>query len=68
MVVERKNLPTQVISEGKILHSNLEFLKITEEDLLKKLKNQKIMNPKEVLYAEIVEDGNLYFQRKREVK
>lgn len=55
-----KYVPSELISDGKILKKNLQELNITEEWLLQKLKAKGISSVEDVFYAEIQTDGALY--------
>jgi len=57
-----KYLPTMVISEGKVIAKNLKELDLDESWLRNALNNLNIKSEKDVLYAEIQEDGQLYVQ------
>lgn len=55
-----KYFPTDLISDGKVIHENLVELGLTEEWLMKKLRKKNITDPTEVFYAQIQMDGALY--------
>lgn len=56
-------IPSEIISDGKVLKHNLKELNLTEEWLKIQLKKMNISSPKEVLYAEIQDDGTLFAQK-----
>lgn len=53
-------IPTELISDGKIITKNLVELDLTEEWLLNKLKKKNIKNIEDVYFAQILENGSLY--------
>nr|WP_230199370.1 DUF421 domain-containing protein [Bacillus ndiopicus] len=57
-------MPTEVISNGKIIHRNLQQLDLTEEWLLKKLRGKKVQSVEEVLFAQVLDDHSLYVSLK----
>ena len=57
-------LPTELISDGKIILENLQELDLTEDWLLKKLKKKNIDSVETVYYAQILENGSLYISIK----
>lgn len=60
-----KYIPTEIISDGKIVYKNLEELKITEEWIMKKLRKKGIDSVEQVFYAQIQTDGSLFTDLKR---
>lgn len=57
-------LPTELISDGKIISENLSELNLTEEWLLKKLAKKNISSVTDVYYAQVLENGSLYISLK----
>lgn len=57
-------MPTELISDGKIIVKNLNELNLTEEWLLKKLSKKNIHAVEDVYYAQILENGSLYISIK----
>ncbi|WP_445326931.1 DUF421 domain-containing protein [Solibacillus sp. FSL R7-0682] len=57
-------LPTELISDGKIILENLAELELTEEWLLKKLSKKNIHSVEDVYYAQVLENGSLYISIK----
>ena len=55
-----KNLPREVISDGKIMKVNLKELNKDEEWLKNELRKNHIESVKDVFYAEVRSDGTLY--------
>ncbi|MEK4227974.1 DUF421 domain-containing protein [Solibacillus sp. FSL H8-0538] len=53
-------LPTELISDGKIISENLIELDLTEDWLLKKLKKKNIDSVEDVYFAQVLENGSLY--------
>ncbi|MEH7383737.1 DUF421 domain-containing protein [Bacillus sp. JJ1533] len=60
-------LPTQVISDGKVLTNNLSKLHLTKNWLEQQLKQEGITSPSEVMYAEVQQDGSLYIDNKEPI-
>lgn len=52
-------IPTEVISDGKIVKKNLTKLDFDEAWLLQELKQQNISQVKEVIFAQFQTDGTL---------
>jgi len=59
-VSDFRYIPTEIISDGKIVYKNLQELNLDENWLRQQLKKQGFHSPKEVFYAEIQTDGSLY--------
>lgn len=57
-------MPTELISDGKIIIKNLNELNLTEEWLQKKLSKKNIDSVKDVYFAQILENGSLYISIK----
>lgn len=55
-----KYIPTEIISDGKIVYKNLAELQITEEWIMKKLRKKGIDSVEKVFYAQIQTDGSLF--------
>ena len=53
-------LPSEIISDGKIVVKNLKELNLTKQWVLDELKKHGIQSVREVFYAEIQKDGSLY--------
>lgn len=53
-------IPTELISDGKIIRKNLAELDLTEDWLLKKLAKKNIHSIEDVYYVQILENGSLY--------
>ena len=60
--VQRQYVPTAIIIDGKLIAKNLEEIGLTVEWLNETLSNLNVNNIKDVLYAEIQEDGKLHVQ------
>lgn len=58
-----KNLPREVISDGKVLKDHLKELNLSEEWLNNQLKKNNIDSAKDVFYAEVKSDGTLYIPK-----
>lgn len=59
-----RNLPTEIIVDGKIIANNLTELHLSEAWLNQQLQKQGITHVKEVFYAEVQSDGRLYIEKK----
>lgn len=57
-------LPTEVISDGKVILENLLELNLTEDWLQKKLKKKNIDSVEDVYFAQVLENGSLYLSLK----
>lgn len=57
---EPKYIPSEIISDGKIVKKNLTELNLTEEWVYEQLKKQGIGKVEQVFYAEIQMDGSLH--------
>lgn len=60
-------IPTEVISDGKVILENLIELNLTEEWLLKKLHKKNINSPADVYFAQILGNGSLYISMKNAI-
>ncbi len=58
-----KYLPSEIISNGKIIRHNLEELNLSEDWLNDQLKMQNVSTLKDILYAELQSDGTLFLQK-----
>lgn len=56
-------IPTEIIVDGKIIVDNIKELGLSNEWLNKQLANAGVVSPKDVLYAEIQSDGQLFIQK-----
>ncbi|AQS06366.1 YetF domain-containing protein [Clostridium beijerinckii] len=59
-----KYLPSEIISDGKIVKHNLKELNLSEDWLYSQLKIQNISNLADILYGELQSDGTLFLQKK----
>lgn len=59
-----KYMPSQIISDGKVVKKNLRELNLTEEWVMNELKKQGIQNVNEVFYAEIETNGSLHIDKR----
>ena len=57
-------LPTELVSDGKVIVENLSELQLTEEWLLKKLSKKNIHSVENVYYVQVLENGSLYISIK----
>ncbi|NLY79248.1 MAG: DUF421 domain-containing protein, partial [Lysinibacillus sp.] len=53
-------IPTEIISDGKIIEKNLVELNLTEEWVRNKLKKKNVKNVEDVFFAQVLENGSLY--------
>ena len=58
-----KNIPREVISDGKIMKANLKELNKDEEWLKNELIKNNIKSAKDVFYAEVRSDGTFYISQ-----
>ena len=65
---EPKYMPSEIISDGKIVQKNLTELSLTEEWVYEQLKKQGIGQVEQVYYAEIQTDGSLHIDVQPEKK
>lgn len=63
-----EGLPHILITDGHIMHSNLKNLNLSLDWLVGQLKLFGIDDPKEVLFASLDTQGNLYYQKKQNGK
>ncbi|MBB4824399.1 uncharacterized membrane protein YcaP (DUF421 family) [Sporosarcina luteola] len=61
---EPKYVPTEIISDGKLIKENLKELGLTEEWLFDQLKSQGIGKVEQVFYAEVQTDGSLHIDQR----
>lgn len=52
-------IPSEIISDGKLVHKNLKELNLDEEWVMKKLRKQGIHSIKEVYFAQLQTNGSL---------
>jgi len=57
------NLPSEIISDGKIVKKNLKELNLDETWLHQELQKKGIHSAEEVFYAEVQSDGSLFVDR-----
>lgn len=65
---EPKYIPTEIISDGKLIKENLTELKLTEEWVYEQLKKNGLSKVEQVYYAEILTDGTLHIDQRSEEK
>lgn len=56
-------IPTEIITDGKIIKRNLKELGLSKEWLDNQLKVVGVKSPEDVFYAEVQSNGQLYIQR-----
>ncbi|WP_052036434.1 DUF421 domain-containing protein [Tumebacillus flagellatus] len=59
-------LPTEIISDGRVVQHNLQELKLSQDWLEQQLRQQGVTDVKNVFYAEIQGDGSLYVDQYQE--
>jgi uncharacterized membrane protein YcaP (DUF421 family) len=59
-----KYLPTELISDGKVMQKNLTELSLTEEWLMKELRKKGVESADQVFLAQIQDDGTLFVEMK----
>ena len=62
---EPVGLPSEIITDGKIVKKNLEELGYNRGQLDEELRKQGIADVKNVFYAELLQDRSLYVQQRR---
>lgn len=65
---EPKYIPTEIISDGKLIKENLTELNLTEEWVYEQLKKSGFSKVDQVYYAEILTDGTLHIDQRTEKK
>ncbi|WP_412965640.1 YetF domain-containing protein [Fredinandcohnia sp. 179-A 10B2 NHS] len=60
-------LPTEIVSDGKVLTKNLSKLNLDQEWLTKQLQEAGIESIDTVMYAEVQQDGSLFIDRKENI-
>lgn len=63
-LTEPKYFPTDIISDGRLLHDNLKEIDLTEEWVMKKLRKKNIDDVADVFYAQIQTDGSLHIDER----
>ncbi|MFC5604570.1 DUF421 domain-containing protein [Sporosarcina koreensis] len=63
-----KYIPTEIISDGKLIKENLTELELSEEWVYDQLKKRGIGKIENVFYAEILGDGNLHVDERTQEK
>ncbi|PZX03935.1 uncharacterized membrane protein YcaP (DUF421 family) [Psychrobacillus insolitus] len=58
-------MPTEIISDGKVVQKNLTELDLTEEWVMKKLRKQGVESVQDVFYAQIQTNGSLYISLRK---
>ncbi|RJQ24493.1 MAG: DUF421 domain-containing protein [Peptococcaceae bacterium] len=61
-----RGVPSELVIDGTIIKQNLKQNDLTEDWLLGELKRQGIQSLKEVLYASLDTDGNLYVDKRQD--
>lgn len=61
----KRDFPIQVISDGTILRENMDIVSKTEEWLWQQLEKNNISRLKQVLYAEVINQDELWIQVKK---
>ena len=59
-----KYLPTELISDGKVMKKNLTEFSLTEEWLMKELRKNGVESAEQVLLAQLQDDGSLFVEMK----
>lgn len=59
-----KYLPTELVSDGKVMQKNLTELSLTEEWLMKELRKKGVESADQVFLAQIQDDGTLFVEMK----
>lgn len=59
-----KYLPTELISDGKVMEKNLTELSLTEEWLMRELRKKGVESADQVFIAQVQDDGTLFVELK----
>ena len=59
-----KYLPTELVSDGKVMKKNLTEFNLTEEWLMKELRKNGVESAEQVLLAQLQDDGSLFVEMK----
>jgi uncharacterized membrane protein YcaP (DUF421 family) len=59
-----KYLPTELISDGKVMEKNLTELSLTEEWLMQELRKKGVESAEQVFIAQVQDDGTLFVELK----
>jgi uncharacterized membrane protein YcaP (DUF421 family) len=59
-----KYLPTELISDGKVMEKNLKELSLTEEWLMQELRKKGVESAEQVFIAQVQDDGTLFVELK----
>lgn len=62
-----EGVPSELVVDGVVIQQNLKQNNLTEEWLYRELEKQGIKSVKEVAYASLDTDGNLYVDKKQDV-
>ena len=65
IVAEAVGLPSEIITDGKVVEKNLEELGYSRKQLDDELQKQGVADIKTVLYAELQKDRTLYIQQRK---
>ena len=61
-----EGVPSELIEDGKIIHANLQQVHIDEQWLLNELRKQGINDVREVEYASLDNEGNLFVDKRQD--
>lgn len=61
-------MPTEIISDGKIVQKNLLELDLDEEWVMRKLRKQGIDSVEDIFYAQLQTNGSLYINIRKEIE
>ena len=61
-------MPSEIISDGKIVQKNLLGLDLDEEWVMRKLRKQGIDSVEDVFYAQLQTNGSLYINLRKEIE
>jgi uncharacterized membrane protein YcaP (DUF421 family) len=63
---EYEGLSSEIIVDGVVIYPNLEQNNLDEQWLIRELRKQGINSPRDVFFASLESDGNLYIDRSRD--
>lgn len=61
-----EGVPSELIEDGKVIHANLQQVNVDEQWLLNELRKQGIKDIREVEYASLDNEGNLFVDKRQD--
>ncbi|NSW83239.1 MAG: DUF421 domain-containing protein [Syntrophothermus sp.] len=66
MPTRYEGIPSEIIVDGEVVYQNLKQNNLDEQWLIQELKKRGYNSPKDILYASLDTDGNLYIDERRD--